>query len=111
MEIKKDTLGQTWKELVKLTKNKGIQLADEGLEILDIKVNFKHSFNEKDLILEKYADKMMIENMQKVFFTNEKMIWGIVILIICVLHIRMIMSLILLEFWKKKEIQKELRLL
>jgi len=72
MEIKKETLGQTWKELVKLTKSKGIQLSDEGLEILDVKVNFKHNFDEKDLILEKYADKTMIENMQKVFFTNEK---------------------------------------
>lgn len=72
MEIKKETIGQAWKELVALTKNEGVQLADEGLEILDVKIIFTHDFNNIDTVLEKYADKKMIENMQKVFFSNEE---------------------------------------
>ncbi len=72
MQIQRKTIGQAWKELVTLTKNHGFQLADEGLEILDVKIKFKHDFNKEDIILEKYADKKMIENMKKVFFTNEK---------------------------------------
>jgi thymidylate synthase len=72
MEIKKETIGQAWKELVTLTKNDGVQLADEGLEILDVNIKFKHDFNKEDAILKKYADKKMIENMQKVFFLNEE---------------------------------------
>lgn len=72
MEIKKETIGQAWKELVTFTKNNGVQLADEGLEVLDINIKFKHDFNREDIILEKYADKKMIENMQKVFFSNKE---------------------------------------
>ena len=72
MEIKEETIGQAWKELVILTKNNGVQLADEGLEILDVNIKFKHDFNSEDIILKKYADKKMIENMQKVFFSNEE---------------------------------------
>jgi len=72
MEIKKETIGQAWKELVTLTKKNGVQLADEGLEILDVNIKFKHDFNKEDIILTKYADKKMIDNMQKVFFSNEK---------------------------------------
>ena len=72
MEIKKETIGQAWKELVTLTKKNGVQLADEGLEILDVNIKFKHDFNKEDIILTKYADKKMIDNMQKVFFSNEE---------------------------------------
>lgn len=72
MELITNTIGKAWKELVSLTKNNGTQLADEGLEILDVKIKFKHDFNTKDIILEQYANKKMIENMQKVFFSNEE---------------------------------------
>jgi len=72
MEIKKENIGQAWKELVSLTKNNGVQLADEGLEILDVNIKFKHDFDKEDIILKKYADKKMIDNMQKVFFSNEE---------------------------------------
>ncbi|MEA3513160.1 MAG: hypothetical protein U9R37_06120, partial [Campylobacterota bacterium] len=70
--IKKETIGEAWKELVSLTKKNGVELADEGLELLDVNIKFKHNFNSEDTILEKYADKKMIENMQKVFFSNEE---------------------------------------
>jgi thymidylate synthase len=67
-----NTIGQAWKGLVYLTDKYGIKLADEALEILDVNIKFKHNFDSKDLILEKYADKEMIKNMQKVFFSNEE---------------------------------------
>ena len=72
MEIREETIGQAWKKLVTLTKNNGVPLADEGIEILDVNIKFKHDFNSEDSILKKYADKKMIENMQKVFFSNEE---------------------------------------
>lgn len=70
--LQHNTIGKAWRELVYLTKKNGVELADEGLELLDVNIKFKHDFNSKDTILGKYADKKMIENMQKVFFSNEE---------------------------------------
>jgi thymidylate synthase len=67
-----NTLGETWRSLVKTTKQNGIELADEGLEIIDVRVKFNHNSKTRDSILEKYADKNMIDNMMKVFFSAEK---------------------------------------
>lgn len=71
INIERDTIGEAWKELVYSTKKCGLKLADEGVEILDVNIKFKHDFKIEDTILEKYADKKMIDNMQKVFFSNE----------------------------------------
>ncbi|WP_434999623.1 hypothetical protein ACRZ5S_17600 [Vibrio scophthalmi] len=66
--IKETTIGKAWISLVKLVQDEGVQLADEGMEITDVMVQFEHDTSQTDLILEEFADQQMIENMGFVFF-------------------------------------------
>jgi len=72
IDIISDTIGNAWKELVFKTLKKGNKLADEGLEILDVRIIFKADTLMYDQVLNTYADKEMILNMKKVFFTEEE---------------------------------------
>ncbi|WP_320151464.1 thymidylate synthase [uncultured Tolumonas sp.] len=66
--IKETSIGKAWVALVNLVQTEGTQLADEGMEITNVTVQFDHDSNQPDQILEEFADKDMIQNMQFVFF-------------------------------------------
>lgn len=66
--IKESTIGKAWISLVKLVQDEGVQLAEEGMEITDVMVQFEHYTSQIDSILEEFADQKMIENMGFVFF-------------------------------------------
>ncbi|MCG3759058.1 hypothetical protein FJD32_017245 [Shewanella sp. LC6] len=66
--IKESTIGKAWISLVKLVQDEGTPLANEGMEITNVVVQFEHDTNQIDSILEEFADQKMIENMGFVFF-------------------------------------------
>ncbi|MFH0287178.1 hypothetical protein ACGRSR_05945 [Vibrio owensii] len=66
--IKEDSIGKAWASLVNMVQTEGVQLADEGMEITNVTIQFKHDANKPDPILEEFADKQMIQNMEFVFF-------------------------------------------
>lgn len=70
-DIVGNNIGMTWKSLVSAVKERGTELFNEGLEITDVRIIFSTDKG-NDIILEKHADKEMIQNMMKVFFSNEK---------------------------------------
>lgn len=74
--ITEKSIGEAWKALVKLVEKSGIDLADEGKEILNVSVQFRHRSSEKDIILDKFADKKMIKNMEFVFFNRGENVLG-----------------------------------
>ena len=62
------SIGRAWAALVDLVQTEGTQLADEGMEITNVTIQFDHNPNIPDQILEDFGDKHMIQNMQFVFF-------------------------------------------
>jgi thymidylate synthase len=66
-EVKSGSLGETWLKLVNLTLHSGTRLANEGVEVLGVQVGFP-AHSESDPIVQKFGDRQMLAEMEKVFF-------------------------------------------
>ncbi len=62
-------LGESWINLLDLILKTGTPMAQEGIECLGSQVRFR-SESANDPVLERFGDREMIRNMEKVFFTD-----------------------------------------
>jgi hypothetical protein len=69
-ELASDSLGELWVNLVERTFRLGAPLGDEGYELLGVVVSFP-SATEADAVIERFGDRQMIAEMNRVFFTDE----------------------------------------
>jgi thymidylate synthase len=67
-QIIEESIGKAWISLINLVECEGTELTNEGKELLNVALQFKHTQGELDWILEEYADQEMIDNMGFVFF-------------------------------------------
>ena len=69
LSVKTQTLGRTWIELVERVVREGTPMGEEGLELLGRTVHLAAA-TEPDEVLERFADREMVQEMQKVFFSE-----------------------------------------
>lgn len=65
--LESGTLGEAWLQLVEQTLASGTRMAEEGRELLGVKVSFPAP-GDVDPVLARFGDGRMIEQMEKVFF-------------------------------------------
>jgi thymidylate synthase len=68
-DLRFDSLGETWINLVHLTVQAGVRLGDGGYELLGVGVAFPAS-GDSDSLIEQFGDRQMLAEMKKVFFTE-----------------------------------------
>jgi len=68
-ELKFESLGETWINLVRLTTEAGTALDQEGYECLGVNVSFP-ALNDSDPVIEQFGNPEMIAEMKRVFFTD-----------------------------------------
>jgi hypothetical protein len=68
-DLKFASLGQAWVNLVHRTLHSGGRMGAEGYELLGVEVGFAADAG-PDAIVEKFGDRVMIAEMQRVFFSD-----------------------------------------
>jgi thymidylate synthase len=69
LRVKTQSLGRTWIDLVEQIVREGTPMGDEGLELLGRTFQFPAATLPDD-VLERFADREMVQEMQKVFFSE-----------------------------------------
>ncbi len=68
-DLRFGSLGETWLNLVHSTFHHGTALDDEGLELLEVQVEFPASAQDDELV-RRFGDRRMMAEMEKVFFAD-----------------------------------------
>ena len=74
-KVKFANLGRTWINLLAHVVTKGSPMAEEGLEVLGTEVSFGAQ-EDNDVVLERFADRQTIRNMEEVFFGRNPTVFG-----------------------------------
>ena len=69
LRLKTESVGRAWIDLVERIVREGTPMGDEGLELLGRTVQFPAA-TQPDDVLERFADREMMQEMQKVFFSE-----------------------------------------
>jgi hypothetical protein len=69
-DVRFESLGETWMNLVQMTVRKGNPVDDNSHEVLDVQVAFP-ARTESDELIRQFGDSGMIAEMERVFFSGE----------------------------------------
>lgn len=69
LRLKTQSVGRAWIDLVEQVVREGTPMGDEGLELLGRTVQFPAA-TQPDDVLQRFADREMMQEMQKVFFSE-----------------------------------------